>query len=231
MPIPSMSAAADVVGSQKLEAQPNRPFFLYHYPGEPGDWELGAEGLSKPTWLPTLRSFHLEPGVSNVRTLEKGEDPMSAYDAAILALQRKGAVVYLPDSKAMQISDSAHLPDDVEPGAYIRATPTTHGGPYYHLAHDVLDNPRRPGQRHRQQHNEASYNRWLVHLMETGTIEAPAADIVEERIMRQEAKVRSAQVDTKANASVRDAAVSTQSARLAAMRAAVVVKPSVKRGK
>jgi len=174
MPIPSTSGLAAVVGGEKLKAQPNQAFFLYHYPGEPGDWALAIEGLEKPTWVPSLRPFFLEPGVSNVRTLEAGEDPASAYDQAIVSLQRQGASVYLPDLEAFQITDKAHLPDGIEAGAYIRATPTAGGGNFYHLAHELIDNPRRPGQRHRQKTDDASYNRWLVHLMESAVVAKPA---------------------------------------------------------
>ena len=227
MPLPSSSGLGGVSGIERLRAKPNAPFFLIHSPHEAGGWSVVSNGLDGPTWAPDLRPYQLVPGCGGVRTLERGEHAAAAYEQAILNLQRRGAVVYLPEAPAMQVTDAEHLPDGVPAGPYIRQVETdtipdghARGVPYYHLAQEQMSNGRTPAAPHKRVLDDAAWNRWRVALVDAGHIAAPDADVIAERIEQQRRKVGSASRDTRANAEVRAAAVDTQSARLAAMESA-----------
>lgn len=229
MPLPSSSGLGGVTGIERLRAKPNAPFFLIHYPHEAGGWSVVSEGLDGPTWVPDLRPFALVPGCGGVRTLERGEHAAAAYEQAILNLQRRGAVVYLPESPAMQITDAEHLPAGVAAGPYIRQVETdtipdghAAGVPYYHLAQEQMSNGRTPTAPHKRVLDDAAWNRWRVALGDLGHIAPIADDVRAERIDMQRRKVASASRDTRANTDVRLAAVDTQAARLAAMESARV---------
>ena len=229
MPLPSSSGLGGVSGIERLRAKPNAPFFLIHYPYEAGSWSVATEGLDGPTWVPDLRPFGLVPGCGGVRTIERGEHAAASYEQAILNLQRRGAVVYLPEFEAMQITSAEHLPPGVAAGPYIRQVETdtipdghAAGVPYYHLAHEQMSNGRTPTAPHKRVLDGGAWNRWRVALVDAGVIATPDDDVIADRIELQRAKVASAARDTRANADGRAAAVDTQSQRRARMEAARV---------
>jgi hypothetical protein len=229
MPLPSSSGLGGVSGIERLRATPNAPFFLIHYPYEGGSWSVETEGLDGPTWVPDLRPFGLVPGCGGVRTIERGEHAAASYEQAILNLQRRGAVVYLPESETMQITSAEYLPAGVPAGPYIRQVETSTipdghaaGVPYYHLAHEQMSNGRTPTAPHKRVLDAPAWNRWRVALVDAGVIATPHDDVIQERIELQRSKVASASRDTRANADVRAAAVDTQSQRLARMESARV---------
>ena len=233
MPLPSSSGLGAVSGVERLRAAPNSGFMLIHYPHESGAWSVEAEGLDEPTWVPDLTVADLVPGCGGVRTTERGEPASAAYEQWSINLSRRGGVAYDPARPDLQVTDPDHLPVGVPPGPYIRQVEThhvpdghAHGLPFYHLAAETMSNGRTPTAPIRRTLDAGAWNRWRVHLVDSGTIAQPAADIVADRIELQRSKVRSVAQDTRANADVRDRAVSEQQARLDRMVAARVPGPA-----
>lgn len=155
--------------AKRITASPTPSFLLRH---NPKNWFVSTT-LPTPTLLPEITQQVLSPGVNGVRTRSKNErDPIDAYKTSVRDSQDKGWIYIEPSN----LVGGDHLPPKVPVGHYIRAIPCRT------LRGDV------PGVRHvecwyvplatlpetdqRFKFHRASYERWLLHLVETGQVPA-----------------------------------------------------------
>jgi len=160
---------------QHLATAPNSPFLLRHHPK---NWEAESEGLEETTWLPVIDILVSAPGAHLQRTLKKGEGPTEAFRGAINADAAQGWR-YLEPSLVIE---GDLLPTGVPAGTYIRAVPakdprTGVTGTRYLEAWNVPMTAT-PGTPQRFRFDRASYNRWRLHLVESGQVEPPSADVI-----------------------------------------------------
>ncbi|MGB1142136.1 MAG: hypothetical protein ACPG1A_14640 [Halioglobus sp.] len=226
MPIPSTRMAQTVNVQGRLRVAPNAPFFLVFNPRAEGSWTCEAEGLDKPTYLPDLRICRLQPGTNGVRDLQPGEEgtPGEAYRRTLADMYAKGLIVLDPHELTIE---AEHLPAGVEAGAYIREVPTTRLDaqrrplPYHHLAHELVKAPAVQGQSVSRKLDRESWNRWRLHLVESGVLPPPSEELLEIDRARVARKQANAQGDTKSHPEVREQRVSRHAQRLAQLDAAV----------
>ncbi len=159
-----------------LPIAPNFPFFLMHWKEE---WSCEVEGLEGPTWLPLLVRHTVLPGCNLNRTLRRDDPPASAYDQAVLANQRKGAVYLDPLAYSPSYRKAAPCRDPL----------TRQAGEFWT---ELWLHPRAPrrGRRLKFRLDRATMNRFRLDRVEDGGIPAPLDDVIQIYIDRQVAKVR-----------------------------------------
>lgn len=147
-----------------LPIAPNFPFFLLHWPEE---WSCETEGLDEPTWLPLLVRHTVLPGCNLNRTLRRDDPPASAYDQAILANQRKGAIYLDPHRYSPSYRKAAPCRDPI----------TRETGEYWT---ELWLKPRAPrrGRRLKFANDRAVMNRWRLDRVLDGSIPAPVEDAI-----------------------------------------------------
>lgn len=162
------------VAEQRLRAEP-RPAFLYQHHWQ--SWTVETEGLEGPTLLPELVPLQLVKGVNGVRTTKAGELSEQAYRSAVRSREDQGFLTLAPTLRV----EREHLPAGVPAGAYVRAlkvvTKAGGAGIRHQEAWDVPV-PTGPGADQRFKFDRASYNRWRLHLVETGVIPPVTDDVV-----------------------------------------------------
>lgn len=185
----SVNAGPSASASHKVE--PNTAFFLFHHPA---NWRIAVEGLDAPAWVPDIQKKPLTPGCNGIRTRRANEPEEATYVAAIDEDQRDGAVYLWPESV---IPDHC-LPDGITGEGYLRVYPcrgnmTGRAGEYFC---EVWDLPvaSLPNEAQQYKFDRASYNRWLVWLVESGTIEPPIPRIVDRLVQRVEDHLARAKV-------------------------------------
>jgi hypothetical protein len=159
-----------------LPVAPNWPFFLLHWPEE---WSVETEGLEEPTWLPMVVRHTVLPGCNLNRTLRRDDPPHTAYDQAILANQRKGAIYLDPDAYSPQYRKAAPCRDPI----------TRQAGEFWAERWQHPRAPRR-GKRLKFRIDRADFNAFRLDAVLDGTIPAPLDDVLEVFIDRQRSKVR-----------------------------------------
>jgi hypothetical protein len=209
------------VDRPRLPISPNAPFFLVHYAGEGGSWEIASDGLPGPTWLPVIQPFPIRPGAAGVRTVTAGEPRSRMWARAVQQIEEKGGIV-LPFDLAVS---GEHLPEGVAAGSYLRETDCV-GGTYYH---EAWDRPRKGvrGNTVRHDTDRAARNRWRASLVASGVIPAPDPAVLGDARTRAARRVDVAIRDASIPADARAEAVAAAKARAEAMAAADVPgKPS-----
>lgn len=176
MPVtPQMAAPAPGIFAEQtaLNCEPGVPFVILVTAKAA---EVREEGLKKPTWFPGVRILPISPGTQGVSIRR---DHMSFKDTFRPAVRRKEeeGFIYLDPEKVL-VTDPNHLPEGVQPGAYIREYPVYDRrsklqGNLYKEAWSTRMATRSPSDPPQWRFDKASYNRWLVHLMETGVIPGP----------------------------------------------------------
>lgn len=201
----------------RLACKPNAPFFLRH---RAQLWEVETAGLDGPTWLPELAPFPLVPGVSGVRTLQRGEEPVEAFREAVSREQTHEGWVFIDPG---EIIAPEYLPDGVPGGAgYLREIPCADprsrmSGSRYLECWDVpLAVP--VGEEQRFQRAIDKYNRWRLHLVQIGRVQPPPEYILQRLIQRVERRLARQMQDMGMPPETRDAHVTRTRARLEAMR-------------
>ena len=165
------------VGAEKrFPIAPNKPFLLRH---NRAAWRVSST-LEEPTMLPDVTMHVLEPGVNGVRTISKGEDMSDAYKHAVWRAEENGWT-YI---SAMEPIPSDCLPNGVPSGSYLRELPcedlrTRRQGLRYVEAWNIPTDTL-PGEVQEFSFDLASYERWLLWLVESGVI-APVPVQVERR--------------------------------------------------
>jgi len=209
---------SDAAGMGRHSIEPSQPFFLIHHPRS---WRLATQGLDGPTLVPDLQRREVQPGVNGMRTRQPHEPEEATYQAALESDVRNGWTVLYPDEEV----PSSCLPDGIEEEGYLREYPcrgpiSQRTGSHYV---EVWSVPvaTYPGEQQRYSFDRAAYNRWLVHLVESGRIEGPSARVRAElatRASSRVARVKAAPLPP----DLRKDRVVEQQARLAAIEGAAL---------
>ena len=167
-------AAGPIAGGDRLNCPPDKPFVLMAHPAS---GSVQTEGLDKPTWLPELAMFRLEPGVQGVRTLRKGESAIDAFKGAADALERDEGWVIIPSNRPIPgdfTSDGVPLKTYVvDRPCYHRASGlegTTHVEFY---ARRVPTRRTSDPVKWEHESMRAKKNRWILSLIQQGVIPVP----------------------------------------------------------
>lgn len=206
-----------ITGRDVLNVQPNHPFWLVHWKGRPGSWDV-ADIDGKPVWLPVLNAYPIVEGANGVRTLGKGESPSKRIENALVKLQTEGAILVEPGVPV----DGAVLPPGVDVGpGYLRET-DCRGGKFYHHAWDIPRNPL-PGRPRVPNVDRERFDRWRLSLVTSGVIPLPDPQVIEDAKANAAQRVQSALADTvAADKEQREQRVSKQRARAERLAAAVL---------
>lgn len=168
------SMSSDTADGARHDIEPNAPFFLVHHPRS---WRIATEGLAGPTIVPDLQKRLVQPGVNGMRTRQPHEQEAATYQAALEHDVRQGFVVLYPDEEI----PADCLPDGIEGEGYLREYPCR--GPVsqkagsYHTEVWSVPQPVFPGETQAYAFERATYNKWLVHLVESGRIAPPTARV------------------------------------------------------
>jgi hypothetical protein len=158
-----------------LPISPNFPFFLMHWREE---WSAEVEGLEGPTWLPMLVRHTVLPGCNLNRTLRRDDPPASAYDQAVLANQRKGALYLDPEAYSPSYRKAAPCRDPR----------TREAGEYWT---ELWLHPRAPRRNRRLKFrtDRPQMNQFRLELVRQGAVPAPLEDVLQIYIDRQRSAV------------------------------------------
>lgn len=212
------SMSSEAAGVVRHTHEPSQPFFLLHHPR---NWRIASEGLDAPMVVPDLQRLPLQPGVNGIRTRQPHEPENATYQRAIEDLARAGFTVLMPDEP---IPDDC-LPEGIADEGYLReylcrGPISQRNGSHYVEVWDVPQ-PVYPGETQRYKFDRAACNRWLVHLVESGRIEAPTAavrDQLASRLGRRVERAKSSPVP----ADLRAERVAAQVARINEAEAAAL---------
>ncbi len=174
------STGVAALGQSKLMTVPklSYPFLLRHHES---NWQLATEGLEAPMLLPEIVPHILMAGAGGMRTVDKGQPLGQMYAQAKSDAIAKGWH-YIPVE--LTVDNKAHLPDGVAAGMWCRSVEALRKGttdvvPWYHTPWDVpVRTPADLPQKWR--FDNASYNRWRLHLCLTGVIPAPIESVVDD---------------------------------------------------
>lgn len=189
-----VAAMRPSLGSTRTDAAlpiaPNDSFFLRHHPR---NWRLSTT-LEEPTYLPEVSMMILAPGVNGVRTTDRGEEPHKAYEDAVTRDERLGWVFLHPGAPV----PTDCLPDGMSPGGYRRELdcrdPVTGRSGVYHLEAWRVPLAGLGDERQRFRFDTAAYERWLLHLVESGAVQPmdpSLADAQAARVMQHVERVES----------------------------------------
>jgi len=189
LPVPEKSDAytprdaplGGVESRDLFPARPNFAFFLVHHPE---NWETGIID-GKAWWLPELQRQTLEPGVNNVRTLQRGEPAENAYDHAHLRMKRE-KITPIPQRLDVEIvnADGSTTVIDRYRQVIDCKDPKSGREGLLHIDRWERPNTPRPGKRTKFKRDRDGYNRWRLALVSMGFIAPPHDDIADEKIAR-----------------------------------------------
>lgn len=154
------------------------PPLLRHWPA---NWEV-AEVDGAPVWLPEISIHPVVPGANGIRTTNQGEGPEAAWVDAQIAARKKGWI-YVDTDTAVPANC---LPAGVPPGAlpvrtYEVRDPESGAIGKTWVEVWKIPMPTIPGERQRWKFDRAAYNRWRLHLVESGQIQPPLEHVIERR--------------------------------------------------
>jgi len=202
----------------RIVARPNWPFFLRHWPEA---WDIGTEGLDKPTWLPQVVQHIMRPGAGGMRTLKKGMNPADVYFNAKRDAEREGWIYV----ELNEVVPADCLPPGVPEGPYFRAVAcrdkkTGTLGKHYVEAWEV---PVASAANRKQkfQYDRAGYNRWRASLVTRGLIPGITEDVRQALIYGAENRLGRVEVLNFSNDNVRDRRVDAQAKETAVYSEAV----------
>ena len=212
------SMSSEAAGVVRHTHEPSQPFFLLHHPR---NWRIVAEGLDAPAIVPDLQKLPLQPGVNGVRTRQPHEPESATYQRAVEELSRDGFSVLMPD----EVIPADCLPDGLEGEGYLREYlcrgPISQRNGSHYVEVWSVPQPVYPGEVQRYKFDRAAYHRWLVHLVESGRVEAPTAEVREQlasRLGRRVDRAKSMPIP----ADLRGERVAEQAARVAEAEAATL---------
>jgi len=199
---------------------PNFPFFLMHWVT---DWTVETAGMAKgkPTWLPGLVRHIVLPGCNNNRTLKNGEKATAAYDGAVMKNVRQGAQYLDPERHKLANGSK-----------YSRKAPARsplgQTGFYFFDAFssplDVL-----PGRKMRFRFDRPEWNRWRLHLVESGVIAPPSPQVLAETQRRHSKRAERTRALTSLDQKEYDRRVAAAAATSATYDGALVPKSKTRR--
>jgi hypothetical protein len=167
--MPSLGAVAP---DTLLPCRPNVPFLLFH---TPKNWFVGEvkddKGKTKTYWLPKLKPLPLQPGANNIKEGPDGDGP--DVMAAQRRIERKLHGTLLHRREQIQVYLREHD---------CRDPKTRRKGLFWCLtweSPEVID-----GQVHVDL-DEAAYHRWLLSLVEDGTIRPPHQTVINDYLSRR----------------------------------------------
>jgi len=236
MPVdPTATASAGLRATNAPDLPARDPFVFVHYSSDPTSWEACEDGLDGTYWLPVLRELPLRPGVVGTRSAQRGESIEDTIGTTRDTVRRRGGFwLDWPSQhdRRFLVKDAEHLPEGLEPGAYIRLTETRSGAKHYHSA---WSEPR-PALRGRQptaRFHQEPYNRWRHHLVASGVIQPPSEDLLADLTNQAERRVAMTRQDSRTDpADIRGPRMSKAEARLQRVqRAQVPAPPKPKRAK
>jgi hypothetical protein len=212
------SMSSEAAGVVRHTHEPSQPFFLLHHPR---NWRIVAEGLDAPAIVPDLQKLPLQPGVNGVRTRQPHEPESATYQRAVEELSRDGFSVLMPD----EVIPADCLPDGLEGEGYLREYlcrgPISQRNGSHYVEVWSVPQPVYPGEVQRYKFDRSAYHRWLVHLVESGRVEAPTAEVREQLANRLGRRVDRAKA-MPIPADLRGERVAEQAARVAEAEAATL---------
>lgn len=172
--------SAATLGQQAFLQMPPGPGVLMRH--HPANWEVG-EIDGKPYWLPEISAQPKVAGTPGVKVLNQGEPPDAAWANAVFNGQRKGWV-YIDMTRPVPVSC---LPAGMPAGAlpmreYDCHDPKTGRKGVCHVEVWKLPRPSLPDERQRFYFDRESYNKWRLHLVETGVIRPPLPHVLAAKI-------------------------------------------------
>ncbi len=215
---------SEVAATAALRIRPNRPFLLRHHPAA---WRVSTT-LPAVTLLPDVTMHVLEPGVNGVRTLDKHEadQPERAYEQSVFKAERDGWT-YL---SARQPVPAECLPAGVPPGGYLRdldcmdPRTSTKGSRYVEAW--MVPTATLPNEDQEFRFDLASYERWLLWLVESGLLQPPMRQIGERLTARVRAHLDRAHTVPNLSPEVRQARIEAKRKIVEAHEAATANSPT-----
>ena len=172
-------ALGSVAPDALLPVRPNVPFLLFHTPKNWFVGEVEVQNGKKTSrqlyWLPKLKPLPLQPGTNNVKAGPDGEGP--DYMAAQKRIERRLHGTLL--SRPHQIQQYLREHD-------CRDQRTKRRGLYYTTAWET---PEAIDGTVVTQHDDLGYHRWLLSLVEDGTIRPPHPTVIEQLRSRRRGRI------------------------------------------
>lgn len=190
--------AASMGAKAYLQIAPAPGILLRH---APANWEVGEiDGV--PYWLPEIGVQPKKPGTPGMRTTREGDPPEAGWEEAIYQGGRAGWVY--PD--LTRPVPTHCLPAGIEPGAlplreYECRDPAS--GATGRIQVEVWKIPQAslPGEKQRFKFDREGFNKWRLHLVETGVIRPPLPHVLSAK--RERIRDRLNNVSTGISAEVR----------------------------
>jgi hypothetical protein len=216
---------SQVAATAALRIRPNRPFLLRHHPAA---WRVSTT-LKAVTLLPDVTMHVLEPGVNGVRTLDKHEadQPERAYEQSVFKSERDGWT-YL---SARQPVPADCLPAGVPAGGYLRdldcLDPRTSAKGSRYVEAWMVPTATLPNEDQEFKFDLASYEKWLLWLVESGLIMPPMPQIGARLTARVRAHLDRAHTVPNLSPEVRQARIKARQAIVEAHEAASANPPAI----
>lgn len=230
MPITSGMGRSPLTSEAVLNTQPNAKFVLAVHPSSAAPI---SDGLEKTTWLPQPNKLPLEAGVLGVRLLKRGEPEHRAW--AEMAQRMESDEIGFTIIPADLPVSGEFCSDGKDRDSYLVGSPCRNlrngiEGTYWHTPWDLRRETRSTRDPAQWDFDHENFNRWLLHLIETGVIPAPDQWARQDRIA--DARRAADKRRNIADPAIRAEAVKAAEAKVAAAEGAVVpsvVEPEPKR--
>lgn len=183
---PDVDAAAEQNGTPW--ARHNHPFLLRHHPGA---WDI-AKIDGEDHLVPDLVHQVLRPGVNGMPTLKRGETMADA----VVKVRQMGEREHFTYIDPSEVIAGDMLPAGVPAGGYrrkITCRDTRNGsvGARYVTAWDVPI-ATLPGEPQAFRFDRERYDRWRLHLVESGQVTRPLPQVVQRLVARYGERVNRA---------------------------------------